>query len=106
DEPVLAPESDDVADLAVAIEHRRGDEVQVLPVLVRRLVPPFEGAGARIENDDRVGEQVGAWTVILVDIGPGVADRDEQLPGRDIERQCAPYTAAPGLGRLGPNPGL
>ncbi len=94
---ILAAKRDDVADLAIAVENRRRDEIEVLPVFRRRLIPPLQRAGARIQHDDRRGKQICSRAVALVDVGPGVAHWHEQLTSRHVERHRAPHAATAGF---------
>ena len=93
----LAGERDDVDVAAVVPDRRqlrRRVVVEVPEVVVRRLEVPQALAGARVERDQAIGEQVGADAVGAVVVVGGRAGREVGDAALLVDRQLAPGVRA------------
>jgi hypothetical protein len=91
----LARRGHHVLVLGVPEQHGRGGKVVVMIVVGLQLIPPPQGARARIEHQRTVGEEIGAVTVTRCEVRHRIADGRKELRGDRIERQRRPRGPAP-----------
>src|SRR4030095_13391644 len=98
-------------------ERRRGRHVVIPQIVMHELVVPLQRAGRRVERDDGVAVQIGAFAIAAVVVGRRRAERriDEYALGIDRgegpdgrPRSVLPAVAFPGLhaGLTGPRHGV
>src|SRR4029077_16595811 len=92
--------------LVPRIEHRNDSRIPVMLVIGSELMPPLELPRARVESDERVGEQIGSRTHVFVKVWPGTPHGNEQRVRVTVKRKSNPHRASSVLCTFGTLPRL
>src|SRR5688572_21053742 len=97
EEPLLRRLRDDLSRLAVLTDRQQLGRLRNVPVpeiVVNELLMPDSLAGARIDRDERVGEQVVALAIAAVEVVARAAESDERDAVLLVNSELAPVVPA------------
>jgi hypothetical protein len=98
--PGLGRDGDGVDRLALSLELDEGWRRRIVPVpevVFEHLIVPLQLAGASIDRDETIGEQVVAETVRAVEVGCRGACRCKQQGALFVQGHAAPHIRAAGF---------
>src|SRR5579871_6855721 len=97
---ILAGGCHDIPALAIRVEHGARGQIQIMPIVGNKLIPPLQGAGPCIEYHKGASEQIRARSVFRSEARRRTSDWNEQLTSCDIQREGTPCAATTGFGSL------